>query len=103
MLGGQDLDFLSVFECGVELHQRAVDFGATATVAQIGVQTIGEINRRGTGRQIDHPALRRDDVNGVVQRGTFVLRHPIRRAGNFIAPRQQLTQQRYLFVIFAAG
>ena len=46
----------------------AVDLGAAAAVAEVGVQRVGEIHRRRAGRQVDHLALRREHVDGVVER-----------------------------------
>ena len=46
-----DLDDVAVFEVGAERHHLAVDAGADALVANVGVNGIGEIDRRGPPRE----------------------------------------------------
>ena len=65
-LGGDDLDALAAGERRVERHDVAVDPRAAAAVAEVGVQRVGEVDRRRARRQVDHPALRREHVDGVV-------------------------------------
>ena len=68
-------------------------FGAPAAVAEIGMHAVGEIDRRRTGRQIDDLALRRDDIDGFVERRLlFVVLDPVRTVGDFVLPGQQLAQ-----------
>jgi hypothetical protein len=55
-------------------------------VTEVGVQPVGEIQRRGAARQVDHLVLRRQHVDGVVQRGALELLHPLAGIGNLVAP-----------------
>ena len=86
-LGRHDLDALAVLQRGVEGHQIAVNARTAAAVANVGVQAIGEIHRRCTARQIDHAALGRQHVDGVVQGGAFELLDPVGGVGHFITQR----------------
>ncbi|MPN08948.1 hypothetical protein SDC9_156236 [bioreactor metagenome] len=66
-LGGGDLHRLPALERRIQGDKVTIHLGAATTVPQIGVQTIGEVNRRGATRQIHHPALRRQHIQRVVQ------------------------------------
>ena len=48
-LCGDDLDALAVRERRVERHHLAVDLGAAAAVAEVGVHRVGEVDRRRAG------------------------------------------------------
>jgi hypothetical protein len=61
-------------------------------VAEIGMHAVGKIDRRRAGRQVDHLALRRDDVDGFVERRLLVVLDPVRAVGDFVLPGQQLAQ-----------
>ena len=50
----------------VERHEPAVHLGADAGVADLGVDRVGEVDRRGAAGQGDDPALRREDVDLVL-------------------------------------
>ena len=50
-----------------ERHDAAVDLGPDAAVADVGVDGVGEIDRRRPGRQALHLALGREDVDLVVE------------------------------------
>src|SRR6185295_19762990 len=54
---GQDLDHVAVLERGPDRHQLAVDARSRAAVSQIGVDVVGEIERRGAAREREHLAL----------------------------------------------
>ena len=59
----QDLADVAVGELAVEGHQPPVDAGPDAAVADLGVDRVGEIDRRRALRQRDHVALRGEDVD----------------------------------------
>ena len=58
LLRTDDLDLVAVLQFGHQRHDAAVDLGADAGVADIGVDRVGEIDRRRAARQRDQPALR---------------------------------------------
>ncbi len=62
-LGGEHLDDVAVVERGLQRHQPAVDPGADGAVADLGVDRVGEVDRRRAGRQRDHVAARGEDVD----------------------------------------
>jgi hypothetical protein len=68
-------------------------------VAEVGVQAIGEVDRRRPARQVDDAALRRQHVDGVVERGALELAHPLGGVADLVAPRQQLAQPGDLVVV----
>src|SRR5690606_20506742 len=73
-------------------------------MAQIGMQVIGKVHRRRTGRQLYDPRLRRHDVNTIGRtwtRPALRLRRAGRRAavlGAVLVPGQQLTHPGDLLV-----
>ena len=66
-LGADDLDLVAVLQFGHQRHDAAVDLGADAGVADIGVDGIGEVDRRGAARQRDQHALRREAEDLVLE------------------------------------
>ena len=60
---GQHLDGVAVLKLGVERHQTAVDARAHRPVPDFGVHGVGEVHRRGIGRQRDDLALRGEHVD----------------------------------------
>ena len=89
-LGADDLHALSVGKPRIEGHHLAVHTRAATAVSDIGVQRIGKIDRRRPGRQVNHATLRRQNINGVIERSLLGLRHPIGGIDNVIAPGQHL-------------
>ena len=47
-LRGDDLDDVAITQPGIQRHQPAVDLGADALVANVSVNAIGEVERRGS-------------------------------------------------------
>ena len=66
-LADQDLDLVAVPELRGERQLPAVDDGADAGVADVGVHGIGEVDRRGAARQGDQPALGREAEHLVLE------------------------------------
>ena len=62
-LGGEDLDDVAVVEGALQRDQPAVDPGADAAVADLGVHGVGEVDRGRAGRQGDDVALGGEDVD----------------------------------------
>ena len=65
--GADDLDLVAVLQLGQQRHDAAVDLAADAGVADVGVDRIGEIDRRRAARQRDQPALRREAEDLVLE------------------------------------
>src|SRR5262245_23787173 len=55
-----DLDHVAVLNLVLQRDDLAVDFRADALVADLGMNRIGEVDRRGVARQLDDLALRRE-------------------------------------------
>ena len=65
-LGGEDLDDVARVELVVQRHDLAVDLGAHAAVADVGVDLVREVERRGAGGERLDLALGREDVDLVL-------------------------------------
>ena len=65
-LRGEDLDRVGRVELRLERDQPAVDPGPDAAVPDLGVDDVGEVDRRRAGRQRDDLALGREDVDLVL-------------------------------------
>ena len=91
LLCRHDLDPLCVRELVVERHHLAVDLRAAAAVAEVGVHVVGEIDRRRARGQVDHLALRREDIDGVIEQAVapVVLRLA---AEHLLLPGEHLAQ-----------
>ena len=94
LLGGHHLHGLAVGQRGVQRHHHAVDPGATAAVAQVGVQHVGKVDRCGARAQFDHRGLGREDVDAVLERRAGQARIATSLAGEVPLPGQQLAQHR---------
>ena len=70
-LGGEDFDLVAILEHRPQRHHAAVDLGADGTVAEVGVDGIGEVDRGRALGQLDQLALRREGEDAVL-----VHRHP---------------------------
>jgi len=66
-LAGQDLDDVAVAQLVVERDHAIVDFGAHAAVADVGVDAVGEVHRRGLRRQGFDLALGGEDEDLVLK------------------------------------
>ena len=65
-LGGEDLDDVARLQLVVQRHDLAVDARADAAVADVGVDLVGEVQRRGAGGQRLDLALGREDEDLVL-------------------------------------
>ncbi len=65
-LGGEDLDDVAGGQLVVQRHDLAVDLGAHAAVADVGVDLVREVERRGAGGERLDLALGREDVDLVL-------------------------------------
>jgi hypothetical protein len=66
-VGAHDLHLVAVLQPRDQRHDAAVDLGADAGIADIGVDRIGEIDRRRAARQRDQAALRREAEDLVLE------------------------------------
>ena len=73
----------------MERHDAAVDLGADGLVADVGVDGVGEVDRRRALRQRLHLALRREDVDLVVEEVGAERLHELARVGLVLLPVQQ--------------
>ena len=85
-LAGEDLDGVARRERGVERHEAAVDPGADAPVADVGVDRVGEVDRRGAGGERDDLALGREDEDLVVLEVDLQRLHELAGVGGLLLP-----------------
>ena len=86
-LRGDDLDLVAVAELRDQRRDLAVDLAPTARVADVGVDRIGEVDRRRAARQRDQLALGREAEHLVVEQLELGVLEELFRVGAF---RQQL-------------
>ena len=67
LLRGQDLDDVAGPQLVVQRHDLAVDLGADAAVADVGVDRVGEVERGRAGGEVLHLALRGEDEDLVLE------------------------------------
>ena len=91
-LGGEDLDGVAREQLGVERHQAAVDPGPDAGVADLGVDGVGEVDRRGALGQGDHPALRGEDEDLVLLEVDLQVGHELGGVGGLGLPVDDAVQ-----------
>ena len=89
-LGGQDLDEVAALQPVVQRHDAAVDLRADGAVADVGVHGVGEVDRRRVGRQHLDLALRREDVDLVVEEVGAEGLEELARVGLVLLPVHQL-------------
>ena len=65
VLAGDDFHLLAGLQAVVERHDAPVDLGATAVVADLGVHTVGEVQRRGPFGQVDGVTVRGEYIDPV--------------------------------------
>ena len=75
ILGGEDLDPVSVLDLVVDVDQLAVDPGSHHLVAHRAVDGVGEIHRRGAGRQALHIPARGKAVDVLREEIQISLEH----------------------------
>ena len=64
---GKHLDLVAVAQFGDERRQAAIDLAAHHAVAELGMDRIGEVDRRRAARQRDQAPLRREAEDLVVE------------------------------------
>src|SRR5215212_6838214 len=88
----QDLDDVAVAQTGAERHHLAVDPGADALVADVGVYRVAKVHgRRVTGESL-HLATRREDVDLLRIELDLEVLEKLLRIAHFLLPLEQLPQ-----------
>ena len=80
----------------MQVDDAAVDLGAAAAVADVGVHVVGEVQHRGSARQVHHLALRREQVHAVVEQVGAQPGHEGRVVVGVAARLQQRADGRHL-------
>ena len=91
-LGGEDLDDVARLQLVVQRHDLAVHARADAAVADVGVDLVGEVQRRGAGGQRLDLALGREDEDLVLDQLAAQLVGELRRVLGVGLPVQQRLQ-----------
>src|SRR3569623_2051698 len=91
LLDREQLHLLPRLQAVGEGYDVAVDLRAARAMTELGVDVIGEIERRGAVRQIDDVALGREHVYAVLEQIAVVA--AVAAMGDVVLPLQQLAQQ----------
>jgi hypothetical protein len=102
-LGGHDLDDVAVLQPVVQRHEAVVDLGADAAVADVGVDSVGEVERRRAGRKVLDLALRREDEDLVLEDVELDALDELGGVRDVALPVHDLAQPGQLGVVFAIG
>ena len=87
-----DLDDVAVLEAGAQRHHAPVDARADALVADVGVNRVGEVDRRRALRQHLHRAARRERIDLFGIEIDLQVRQELLRIAHFLLPLEQLPQ-----------
>jgi hypothetical protein len=96
---GDDLDLIAIVEPVPELHHAAVDLGPHTMVADLGMDGIGEIDRRGAARQRFQVAARREAEDLVLEHRELGVREELLGLGRVLQDVEKLADP----AILAAG
>ena len=104
-LGRDDLDDVAVLEPVVERHEPVVDLGADRAVADVGVDPVREVERRGARRQVLDVAARREHEHLVLEDVELDALDELGRVGlaDVALPLHELAQPGELRVVVALG
>ena len=97
-LGGHDFNDVAVLQLRFQRHQPVVDPGAHAGMAHLGMDTVGEIQGHGAGRQLDHVALGREDVDVFIEQVFAHGLHELAGVPYFLLPFQHIAEPFHFFV-----
>ena len=87
---GHDLDDVAVAQAGAERHHLAVHARADALMADVSVNGVGEIDRRGAARKGFHLPFRREDVDLFGIQIDFQVLNELVRVANFLLHFEKL-------------
>ncbi len=102
-LAGEDLDDVTGLQLVVQRHDLAVHARAHAAVPDLRVHLVGEVQRRGAGRERLHLALRGEDVHLVLEQVDLQRLHELVRIGQVLLPVEHRAQPLQLGVVVEAG
>ena len=102
-LGRDDLDDVAVLEPVVERDEPVVDLGADAAMADVGVDPVGEVERRRAGRQVLDVAARGEHEDLVLEDVELDPLDELGRVGDLALPVHELAQPGELGVVLAIG
>ena len=91
-LGGQDLDDVARAQLVGQRHDLSVDLGAHATVSDVGVDLVGEVERRGARSQGLDLALGREHEHLVLEQVDLERFHELARVAQILLPVDQRSQ-----------
>ena len=98
-----DLDDVAVLQLVVERHEAVVHLGADAGVADLGVDAVGEVERRGAGRHVLHVALGGEDEDLVLEDVELDALDELGRVGDVELPLHELADPGQLGVVGAVA
>ncbi len=102
-LGRDDLDDVAVLQPVVERDQPVVDLRPDAAVTDVGVDPVGEVERRRAGRQVLDVALRGEHEDLVLEDVELDPLDELGRVGDLALPVHQLAEPGQLGVVLAIG
>ena len=97
--GGDDLDDVAVAQPGAQRHHLAVDARADALMADVGVNRVGEVDRRRVARQRLDLALRREDVDLLRVELDLQVLQELLRIADLLLPLEQLPQPQEVLLV----
>ena len=89
---GDDLDHVAALELGAQCGRLAVDRRGHRVVADVGVDRVGEVDRRGAARQRQDAAHRREDVDRVREQVDLDVLEELGRVARLVLDVQQRLQ-----------
>src|SRR6266446_8116279 len=98
-LRGDDVDLIAVGELGAQRHQPAIDFRADASIADLGMHGIGEVDGRRAARQGDQVALGRETEDLVLEHLELGMLEELLRARSMLENVKQLAQPAVLLAL----
>ena len=102
-LGGDDLDDVAVVQPVVKRDQAVVDLGTNRSVADIGMNPVGKVERACSCRQILHVALGGEDEDLVLEEVELEPLHELRGVHHLALPIDQLSDPGELLVVPAVA
>src|SRR3954471_23012072 len=102
-LGGQDLDDVARLQLVVQRHDLAVDARADAAVAELGVDLVGEVERRRPGGERLDLALRGEDEDLLVEEVDLQVLHELLGVLELLLPVEHRAQPLELALTLRGG
>ncbi|MNS73021.1 hypothetical protein D3C72_1064480 [compost metagenome] len=99
LLLGDDFNLVSHPQLVGKGHDAAANFGTDATVADVAVNMISEVERRRAGRQIHHVAFRGKYINPIVEHLAANLVEHLAGVRHLFLPGDQFAQPGDTFLV----